>query len=109
MKKYADSALPCASAAATVALIASLVAGCGGPSEPQRAVEIQRTDHGVAHITAPDYEALAYGVAFAHAEDNVCQTAEHLVTIRGERSRYFGADERGLLGLRMLPNETIDI
>ncbi len=109
MNRNVDSARPCAGATATIAIVVFLVAGCSGPTEPQRAVEIQRTDHGVAHITAPDYEALAYGVAYAHAEDNVCQTAEHLVTIRGERSRYFGAEEPGLLGLRMLPNETIDI
>ncbi len=109
MNRHADYARPRVYATATVTLVASLLSGCAGPTEPQRAVEIQRTGHGVAHIEAPDYESLAYGVAYAHAEDNVCQTAEHLVTIRGERSRYFGAEEHGLLGLRMLPNETIDI
>src|SRR5690606_37265071 len=43
------------------------------------------------------------------AEDNFCQTANHLVTIRGERSRWFGPDQQALLGLRMLPNEQIDV
>src|SRR5690606_34861607 len=75
----------------------------------QRDVTIQRTIHGIAHIEAPDYETLAVGVAYAHAEDNFCQTANHLVTIRGERSRWFGPDQQGLLGLRRLPNEQIDI
>lgn len=98
------------------AVFATLVAGCAtvpetaGPSEPAaRSVEIQRTAHGIAHITAPDYESLAYGVAYAHAQDNVCQTANQLVTIRGERSRWFGANEQALLGLRVLPNEQIDV
>ena len=93
------------------ALSAVLVASCAtGPSpDGARTVTIQRTAHGIAHIEAPDYEALAYGVAYAHAEDNVCQTASHLVTIRGERSRWFGADRNALFGLRLLPNEAIDI
>jgi acyl-homoserine-lactone acylase len=73
-----------------------------------RIVQIQRTTHGVAHIEAPDYESLAYGVAYAHAQDNVCQTADHLLTIRGERSRFHGPSANGLLGLRPLPNEQID-
>ena len=95
--------------AITAAILSTLIAGCGITAEPTRSVQIQRTSHGVAHIEAPDYESLAYGVAYAHAEDNVCQTADHLVTIRGERSRYFGANDRALLGLRVLPNEQIDI
>jgi len=98
------------------AVFATLLAGCAtvpetaGSTEPAaRSVEIQRTAHGIAHITAPDYASLAYGVAYAHAEDNVCQTANELVTIRGERSRWFGPQERALLGLREQSNETIDV
>ena len=92
------------------AVLAATVAGCATAPEPAaRSVQIQRTAHGIAHIEASDYESLAYGVAYAHAEDNVCQTANHLVTIRGERSRHFGASQRALLGLRMLPNEQIDL
>ncbi|HSI58537.1 MAG TPA: penicillin acylase family protein, partial [Ideonella sp.] len=97
-------------------LLAALLAACAakgpGPAAvgpPQRSVQIQRTTYGVAHIEAPDFEALAYGVAYAHAEDNVCQTADQLVTVRGERSRFWGAEASGLLGLRSLPNEQIDI
>src|SRR5260221_636350 len=73
-----------------------------------RTVQIQRTMHGVAHIEAPDYESLAYGVAYAHAQDNVCQTADHLLTIRGERSKFFGPAGQSLLGLRPLPNDQIE-
>jgi acyl-homoserine-lactone acylase len=96
---------------ALVAAVLSTIAGCVSVPEPEpgRGVQIQRTAHGIAHIEAGDYESLAYGVAYAHAEDNVCQTANHLVTIRGERSRFFGANQRALLGLRVLPNEQIDI
>jgi len=72
-------------------------------------VEIQRTTYGVAHIRANDFESLAYGVAYAHAQDNVCQTADQLLTVQGERSRFFGATATGRLGLRTLPNEQIDL
>jgi len=113
-------ALPGAAAAAL------LLAACAGapppgerpgrspqPPEPaaatQRAATVQRTANGVAHVSAPDFEALAYGMAYAYAQDNVCLTAQHLVTVRGERARTFGAARSGLLGLRPLPNEIIDL
>ncbi|HMF28969.1 MAG TPA: penicillin acylase family protein, partial [Candidatus Cybelea sp.] len=85
------------------------LAGCASMSSGPHTVEIQRTTYGVAHIRANDYESLAYGVAYAHAQDNVCQTADYLVTMRGERSRYFGGDVTSRLGLRTLPNEQIDV
>ncbi len=81
----------------------SLTTASGG-----RAATIDRTAHGVAHISAPDVETLAYGVAYAHAQDNVCQTAQQLVTARGERAATFGAAGSGQLGLRVLPNEQVD-
>ena len=76
---------------------------------PQGTVQISRTANGVAHIVAANAEMLAYGVAYAHAQDNVCQTAEALVTTRAERSLYFGAKAIGQLGLRSLPNDQIDL
>jgi len=96
---------------------ASLVGCATGPGESSGVaptpgagvVRISRTANGVAHIVAADAEMLAYGVAYAHAQDNVCQTAEGLVTLRGERSEYFGAKASGQLGLRELPNEQIDL
>jgi acyl-homoserine-lactone acylase len=72
-------------------------------------VQITRTANGLAHIVAADPEMLAYGVAYAHAQDNVCQTAEALVTTRAERAQHFGAKAIGQLGLRPLPNEQIDL
>ncbi|MBN8489215.1 MAG: penicillin acylase family protein, partial [Burkholderiales bacterium] len=93
------------------ALLASLtaLAGCAGLPGGDRSVQITRTTHGVAHVQAADMGMLAYGVAYAHAQDNVCQTAQQLVTVRGERSRFFGGEARGLLGLRSLPNTQVDL
>lgn len=94
---------------APVAASALLVACASPMMEPDaRTATIQRTTNGVPHISAPDPETLAYAMAYAYAQDNVCMTANQLVTVRGERSRYFGAATQGLLARRMLPNEVID-
>ncbi len=98
--------------AASAAIAATLVlAACASPPQgsPAHTATIQRTAYGVAHISAPDAETLAYGVAYAHAQDNVCQTADQLVTIRGARSRYFGGTAAGMLGRRLLPNQVDDL
>ena len=60
---------------------------------PAQDATIRRTDHGIPHITAKDYAGLGYGYGYALAEDNLCVIAEQYVTVRGERSRYFGPDE----------------
>lgn len=86
-----------------------LLAGCTSLGGGGGVATIQRTANGVAHVSAPDFETLAYGIAYAHAQDNVCQTADQIITARGERSRHFGPMAQGLLGLRVLPNEQIDL
>ena len=96
------------SLAAIVAAALATLTGCAGNPSAPAAASLSRTANGVAHISAPDAETLAYGMAYAHAQDNVCQTAEALVTVRGERAQHFGAAAQGLLGLRALPNEQID-
>ena len=60
---------------------------------PAQEATIRRTDHGIPHILADDYQGLGYGYGYALAEDNLCVIAEQYVTVRGERSRYFGPDE----------------
>jgi acyl-homoserine-lactone acylase len=90
-------------------LLALLLGACASAPPPPRSVSIQRTQFGVAHIEARDLEMLAHGVAYAHAQDNICQTADQLLTVRGERSRHLGASGTGWLGLRRLPNQQIDM
>jgi acyl-homoserine-lactone acylase len=55
---------------------------------------IHRTSHGIPHIVAKDYGSLGFGNGYATAETSVCLLAETLLTARGERSRWFGADAR---------------
>ena len=93
-----------------LALSTALLAACASPpaGTDARTATIARSANGVAHISAPDPETLAYAMAYAYAQDNVCMTADQLVTVRGERSRYFGGSTQGLLARRMFPNEQID-
>jgi len=99
-----------APAGIALAISSLVLAGCAStPAPGSRNVTIERTAYGIAHITAPDYEGIAYGVAYAHAQDNVCQTAEHLLTARGERSQFLGATATGEFGLGRLPNAQIDL
>jgi acyl-homoserine-lactone acylase len=51
---------------------------------------ITRTKFGVPHIRAGDFASLGYGYGYAFSEDNLCLLLDDLITIRGERSRYFG-------------------
>jgi acyl-homoserine-lactone acylase len=55
-------------------------------------VVIRRTDYGVPHILAGDFPDLGYGYGYAFAQDNLCELADQVVTVDGERSRYFGPD-----------------
>jgi acyl-homoserine-lactone acylase len=59
---------------------------------PPGEVTIRRAPEGTPHIEATTWEALGYGYARAHAQDNLCVLADAYVTVRGERSRFFGPD-----------------
>ena len=63
------------------------------PSAPKRlSADVMRTSYGIAHINANDFRGLGYGLAYAYAQDNVCMFADSLLTVRGERSKFFGPD-----------------
>ncbi len=57
-------------------------------------VEVARTTHGVPHVRAENFRSLGYGLAYAYAQDNVCMFADSVVTVRGERSQFFGPEAR---------------
>ncbi|MFH8405755.1 penicillin acylase family protein [Streptomyces sp. NPDC018019] len=56
--------------------------------------DIRYTEYGIPHIVAGDYPGLGFGVGWAQAADQVCTLADGFVTVRGERSRHFGATGR---------------
>ena len=72
---------------------ALLVVGIA-PSAEAAKVTVKRSAHGIPHIKARTLPALAYGYAQAIAQDNVCVLADTYVTVRGERSKFFGPDAR---------------
>jgi acyl-homoserine-lactone acylase len=102
---------PMTAALAALALVALLGACSSGSSDDASdssdqgySAEIRRTEYGIPHIVASDHGGLGYGYGHAFAQDNLCVMADRVVTLRGERSRYFGptadpndplADEEG--------------
>lgn len=89
-----------------VLVLAAVVglAACSGPSDPPAgtvpdggnyAVTVTRTSLGIPHIKAMregDFGSLGYGYGYAQAEDNLCVLMDDIVTINGQRARYFGAE-----------------
>jgi acyl-homoserine-lactone acylase len=83
-----------------LAALATTVAACGGGDDDAGALatadgqrytaEIRRTEYGIPHILARDYGSLGFGYGYAFAQDNLCVLADRVVTLRGQRSRYFG-------------------
>ncbi|TDB98405.1 penicillin acylase family protein [Actinomadura sp. 7K534] len=77
-----------------VALLAPVPASAATelPSERGMSATIRYTEYGIPHITAKDYAGLGYGTGYAAAKDNLCLIAQGVVTLRGERSKYFGPE-----------------
>lgn len=93
--------VPAHRACALLGAIAALLVGCGrgdgqqpAPPVPTFSAELARTSNGIAHVRANDFGGLGYGLAYAYAQDNVCMFADSLLTVRGERSRFFGGEAR---------------
>jgi acyl-homoserine-lactone acylase len=57
-------------------------------------VDVARTTYGVPHVRAKDFRSLGYGLAYTYAQDNVCMFADTVLTVRGERSQFFGGEAR---------------
>ncbi|MGV9805129.1 acylase [Micromonospora chersina] len=77
----------------TLALLAvTLTVPTGPAAARQGAYEalIRRASYGVPHITARDFASLGFGVGYAQAEDNICLIAENVMTVRAQRTRWFG-------------------
>ena len=81
-------------ATAVSAIVLALLAAAPAVAQTPGGLDatIRRTAHGIPHIEAKDYAGLGYGYGYAFAQDNLCTIAEQYVTVRGERSRYFGPD-----------------
>lgn len=69
------------------------------PSHGGLSAVIRYTEYGIPHIVAKDYADLGFGTGWAQAADQVCTLADGFTTVRGERSRHFGADATSDLSL----------
>ncbi|NGO78025.1 acylase [Streptomyces sp. YC504] len=87
------TALLTAAATAAPAPAADQDRGDRHPSHGGLSATIRYTEYGIPHILAGNYTDLGFGTGWAQAQDNVCVLAESFVTLRGERSRYFGVDK----------------
>jgi acyl-homoserine-lactone acylase len=67
-----------------------------GPTTPglstshHGAVVIRRTEYGIPHVLAGNFDDLGYGYGYAFAQDNLCELADQVLTVDGDRSRYLG-------------------
>jgi len=75
-------------------LLVGLSLAVNARSQPEQAsADIRRTSFGVPHIRADNERGLGYGIGYAYAQDNLCLLANEIVTVNGERSRYFGPEQ----------------
>lgn len=94
------AALACAALALTVTALPAAAAGRdtasrgAHPSGDGMSAVIRYTEYGIPHITADDYPGLGFGTGWAQAADQICTLADGFVTVRGERSRWFGAQQK---------------
>jgi acyl-homoserine-lactone acylase len=64
------------------------------PAEGVPSATITRTAYGIPHVVAEDFESLGFGQGYATAEDTICLLSDTVITGRGHRSRYLGAEKR---------------
>ncbi len=83
-------------------------AASGTQAAPHYSAEIRRTAFGVPHIKAQSFGGLGYGQGYAFAQDNLCMIADHFVTLRGERTAYFGTEGTAQVAFSKIPNVESD-
>ena len=84
--------LACAVPVATPASAAAAPKVRSLPGADNAKVAIRRTAHGIPHIVGSNFRNLGYGYGYAFAQDNICTIASSYVTVRAERSRFFGPE-----------------
>ncbi|MCE9577278.1 MAG: penicillin acylase family protein [Deltaproteobacteria bacterium] len=57
---------------------------------PSYHATVRWTSDGVPHVVAEDWAGLGYGQGWALASLHVCEVADQIVRVRGERAKYFG-------------------
>jgi len=77
-------------------LLGASLAASAREQVSQASADIRRTSFGVPHIRASDERGLGLGIGYAYAQDNLCLLANEVVTVNGERARFFGPEQSTL-------------
>ncbi|MGA5821535.1 penicillin acylase family protein [Kitasatospora sp. NPDC094028] len=97
-RRFAPALAALALASVTATLLPGTAVAAGDDRElggrDGYSAQIRRTEYGIPHVLAHDFRGLGYGYGYAFAQDNLCELANQVVTLRGERSRWFGPDAR---------------
>jgi acyl-homoserine-lactone acylase len=93
-------------AALFAALLAAPLAEAKKPRKKlNREVEVSRSEGGIPSIKARSWRGVGFGYGYSFAEDNICTIADSYVTVRAQRSRFFGPDETSPEGERNLDSD----
>ena len=94
---------------ASVVLGATIAAMACASSAAAIDATVQWTRYGVPHVTAQDYQSLGYGYGYAVARDRLCLLADRIITLRGERSRWYGPEQPAVVGFLPSTNLNSDL
>src|SRR5438552_747962 len=73
------------------ALAATLAAPATATAKGYSAT-IRWASHGIPHILAKNWAGLGFGYGYALASQDLCTIADSYVTVRAQRSRFFGPE-----------------
>jgi acyl-homoserine-lactone acylase len=95
--------------AVLIGVVVALLGTAANSSDASPQAEIRWTRFGVPHIKAADYEGLGFGYGYAIAPHRLCLLADRILTLRGERSRWFGPDAPVVAGFVPTNNLNADL
>lgn len=75
-------------AASSEPSVAAIQAGV--VESPLKEVQLRWTSHGIPHVKSDTWEGLGFGLAHGVASNGVCVLARELITVTGQRAKYFG-------------------
>ncbi len=64
-----------------------------GSGSRQLSAEIRRTEFGIPHVKASDWESLAFGYGYAYAQDDYCVTMHEIALASGRSAEIMGETE----------------
>lgn len=94
MTSRARSSIVLVLAVLTAALFASACSDSSGGGSPRHlSAQIRRTEYGIPHVTANDWESLAFGYGYAYSQDDYCVTMREVALASGRSAELMGESE----------------